>query len=95
MKKSGQGYSSKNKGKKFHYLMYFHTHTKLKDNEPYWSGDLSQSERFAIDKKDIADTLQQAQTNHSSHRKQPVRIGKTGHVFVLKLNSTKLRTIKN
>jgi len=76
-----------------YYSMYYHTNTKLVDNEPYWSLNLLQGERFSISKEDLPSKLKEAQNLLSSSKKQPIRTGKKAKIFVLKLNSPKLKEI--
>ena len=74
-----------------YFCMYFHTRTKLKDNEPYWSADLTQGDFYSISKEDLPAKLKQAQNTLQSRGKQPIRAGKRGKIFVLKLGSSKLK----
>lgn len=77
------------------YTLWFHTVTKYENNEPYFSANLDMRHcmAYAIHKKDIAKMLKQAQNDTKNYNKQPNKESKRGHIFVLKLNSQKLKDI--
>ncbi len=84
-----------NKQDKDFYTLWNHTVTKYKDNEPYFSASLNMRHcmAYSIHKKDIAKMLKQAQNHISKYNKQHKKESKRGHIFVLKLNSPKLKDI--
>ena len=77
------------------YCLWMHTTTNYQNNEPYFSTSLSMKycEKYAIEKKDIQSMLKQAQNYISKYNKQHKKESKQGHIFVLKLNSPKLKDI--
>ena len=77
-----------------YYSMYYHTYTKYEDNKPYWSMYINQAERFSISKEDLPAKLKEAQMELVHRRKQQTRKSKRDKVFVLKLNSPKLKEIQ-
>lgn len=77
------------------YTLWTHTVTKYKDDEPYFSASLNMRHciAYSIHKKDIAKMLKQAQNHKNTYKKQPKKESKKGHIFILKLNSPKLKDI--
>lgn len=77
------------------YTLWFHEVTKYENNEPYFSAALNMGHcmAYSIHKKDIAKILKQAQNHISKYNKQHKKESKQGHIFVLKLNSPKLKDI--
>ena len=78
-----------------YYALYYHTRTKLLDNEPYWSMDTSRckQEMYAVTKEQLPALLKQAQNQTRISRKTIIKTSSDGKVFVLKLNSKKLAYI--
>lgn len=95
VKKSNNSNPYSGKEDKDFYTLWFHTKTKYENNEPYMSADLSEQscKFYAIEKKDVPSMLRQAQRHINKYRKQPIKQTKSGHIFVLKLNSPKLKDI--
>lgn len=81
--------------RKQHYALYFHTKTKLENNEAYWSLDTSRrkQEKYAVTKEQLPALLQQAQNQIRLSRKVIKKSASDGKVFVLKINSPKLLSI--
>ena len=77
------------------YCLWSHTVTKYQNNEPYFSANLNMKRciAYAIEKKDIANMLKQAQNFKSKNNKQQKKESTQGHIFILKLNSPKLKDI--
>lgn len=76
--------------KKESYTIFFHTKTKYKDNEPYFSGNISRQSvsYYAVEKEQVPNLLKIAQNQlfRTNAKKNVKRI----NIFVLKTNSPKL-----
>ena len=74
------------------YELFNHTSTKYKNNEPYFSANISRKhcEFHSVEKEDIDRILKLAQNNISHGFKKD---SKKGTIFVLKLNSPSLKHI--
>lgn len=74
------------------YELFNHTSTKYANNEPYFSANIGekQCKFYSIEKQDLNNILKLAQNNISAGFKKD---SKKGRIFVLKLNSTKLKHI--
>lgn len=81
------------RGRYLSYTVFCHTTTKMKDNEPYWSLDLSKAKQYAVNKSQIDDLLKMAQNQVFNYDKVPYKATKDGYIFILKLNSPKLAYI--
>lgn len=77
------------------YSIFCHTNTKYPDNKSYWSTNVCEAsaEIYAVDKDQIDSLLHEAQHLMHTHRKVPYKSTKSGEVFVLKVNSPKLKSI--
>jgi len=78
-----------------HYALYYHTRTKLLNNEPYWSMDTNRYKQvmYAVTKEQVPALLKQAQNLIRHSRNTIKKASSNGKVFVLKLNSKKLAYI--
>ena len=74
------------------YELFNHTSTKYSNNAPYFSANISRKhcEFYSIEKQYVKILLKHAQNNISSGFKKD---SKKGKIFVLKLNSPKLKHI--
>ena len=63
--------------------------------EPYFSASIGMINCIAqsFDKKDIAKVFKEVQNHKYNNRKNPKKETKRGHIFILKLNSPKLKDI--
>lgn len=78
------------------YTLFFHTKTKLKDNEPYWSLNTSRNAQrvYAVTKKQLPRLLKLAQNQTRTNARGVIKkTSSDGKIFVLKLNSPKLLEI--
>ena len=75
------------------HCLFFHTNTKHEDNKPYWSLSFLKHyiKKYSIEKEMIPCLLKLAQ-NHK-YNFNDKRTGKIGKIFVLKINSPKLKSI--
>ena len=74
-----------------HYELFMHTKTKYPDNAPYFSSSIYRYTFHTIDKSNLPNMLKIAQNIRIGHNK--TRQSKYGHIFILKLNSPKLKHI--
>lgn len=74
-----------------------HTRTKYVGNEPYFSSIVNKTwcNSYAIEKAEVPAMLKKAQNHISSYSKQNKKQSKYGTIFVLKLNSPKLKAIQS
>ena len=72
------------------YTIFFHTKTKYRENEPYFSTNVSRKtvDYYAVEKDQIANLLKIAQ--NQVYRPDVKKNVKRMHIFVLKTNSPKL-----
>ena len=76
---------------KVFYEFFTHVNTKFANNEPYFSSILYNDS--VCTKEQLPTLLNLAQNHITSYRRQPKKESKSGHIFVLKLNSPKLQAI--
>lgn len=75
------------------YCVWAHKTNSVK---PYFSASLGMNNciKQSFDKKDIAKAFKEVQNySYSNYKDQPKKQTKRGHIFILKLNSPKLKDI--